>query len=98
MILPEYNPFYYKPLPKEITIRESDIEGLGIFATMNILEGKDLGKTHIKVPQFKGFIRTPIGGFITGVVLILFFNRKNNKNNNKNKIKIKRSKKGPWEQ
>ena len=39
-----------------------------------------------------------IGGFITGVVLILFFNRKNNKNNNKNKIKIKRSKKGPWEQ
>ena len=64
MILPEYNPFYYKPLPKEITIRESDIEGLGIFATMNILEGKDLGKTHIKVPQFKGFIRTPIGGFI----------------------------------
>ena len=39
-----------------------------------------------------------IGGFITGVILILFFNRKNNKNNNKNKIKIKRSKKGPWEQ
>ncbi len=42
-----------------------------------------------------------IGGFITGVVLILFFNKKkytkNTKKNNRFKIKEK-TKKGPWEQ
>lgn len=64
MKLPEYNPFYYKPLPKEITIRDSDIEGLGIFATTNILEGTDLGATHFNMPMFYGLIRTPIGGFL----------------------------------
>ena len=36
-----------------------------------------------------------IGGFITGVVLILFLNKKNNtKNLNK---KINKKQKGPWE-
>ena len=64
MILPEYNPFYYKPLPDEITIRESDIEGLGVFATMDIPAETDLGATHINVPMFYGLIRTPIGGYL----------------------------------
>jgi len=35
-----------------------------------------------------------IGGFITGVILILFFNNKNKTN----KTKIRKTKKGPWEQ
>ena len=36
-----------------------------------------------------------IGGFITGVVLILFLNKKNNQENPKRKINKKQ--KGPWE-
>ena len=37
-----------------------------------------------------------IGGFITGVILILFFNKKKNKKTYK--TKIKKIRKGPWEQ
>ena len=37
-----------------------------------------------------------IGGFITGIILILFFNKKNKKKIYK--TKIKNTKKGPWEQ
>ena len=40
-----------------------------------------------------------IGGFISGVILILFFNKKINKKNYKPKIKeVKKVNKGPWEQ
>ncbi len=64
MTIPSYNPFYYRPLPDEITIGESDIEGLGVFATKDIAKGADLGMTHVNVPQFNGLIRTPLGGFL----------------------------------
>ena len=37
-----------------------------------------------------------IGGFITGLVLILFFNRTSRKKIYKRKVK--RTNKGPWEQ
>jgi len=33
----------YKPLPNNLTIKPSHIEGLGIFATETIREGTDLG-------------------------------------------------------
>jgi membrane associated rhomboid family serine protease len=40
-----------------------------------------------------------IGGFISGVILILFFNKKINKKSYKSKIKgVKKANKGPWEQ
>ncbi len=40
-----------------------------------------------------------IGGFISGVILILFFNKKINKKSYKQKIKeVKKANKGPWEQ
>ncbi len=60
----KYNRFYYEPLPKSLTIGDSDIDGLGLFATEDIDEDEDLGTTHIKVPMISGFIRTPLGGFI----------------------------------
>ena len=59
-----YDRFYYEPLPESLTIGDSDIDGLGLFATESIGEDKDLGATHIKVPMISGFIRTPLGGFI----------------------------------
>ena len=60
----KYNRFYYNPLPDEVCIKESPIDGHGIFAAQDIEENKDLGSTHIKVPMILTYIRTPLGGFI----------------------------------
>ena len=55
----------YKPLPKEVTIKQSLIEGLGLFCNTDIKEGHIFGVTHISDTRFEnGYIRTPIGGFI----------------------------------
>ena len=59
-----YDRFYYKPLPDEVCIKESPIDGHGIFAAQDIEENKDLGSTHIKVPMILTYIRTPLGGFV----------------------------------
>ena len=56
---------YYKPLPDNLTIKESNIEGLGLFSTQAISNGTNLGISHIHNADFKdGWIRTPLGGFI----------------------------------
>ena len=56
---------YYKPLPDCLTIRESGISGLGLFATQDIEGGKVLGLTHLYDWSFEdNYIRTPLGGFI----------------------------------
>ena len=55
----------YRPLPEYLTIKNSNIEGLGLFATETIFKGEILGITHIKKKGFQhGYIRTPLGGFI----------------------------------
>ncbi len=55
----------YKPLPEEVEIRDSGIEGKGLFAKVIIEEGTNLGMTHVSNPDFEdGRIRTPLGGFI----------------------------------
>jgi len=52
----------YKPLPNELEISCSPIEGMGIFAKQAIPKGINFGMTHL---QFgKNLIRTPLGGFI----------------------------------
>tara|TARA_S200002703_G_scaffold102583_1_gene88838 strand:- start:52 stop:369 length:318 start_codon:yes stop_codon:yes gene_type:complete len=59
-----YNRFYYKPLPEEVYINKSKIEGHGIFASQDLNAETDLGSTHIKVPMIQDYIRTPLGGFL----------------------------------
>ncbi len=56
----------YRPLPPFLEIRESNIEGVGIFARTKIKAGKILGMTHYynKLDMGSGLIRTPLGGFI----------------------------------
>lgn len=56
----------YRPLPSNVTIKESSIEGLGLFATKKIRAGKSLGITHYvnRHDKHAGIIRTPLGGFI----------------------------------
>ena len=54
----------YKPLPECLTIGDSGIHGLGIFATRDLYPGTDLGIAHIKLDGFpQGYCRTPLGGF-----------------------------------
>ena len=54
----------YRPLPKNLTIKPSEIEGLGLFASEDIDEGTFLGTTHVYDDRFEdGLIRTPLGGF-----------------------------------
>tara|TARA_B100000029_G_scaffold251126_1_gene248163 strand:- start:97 stop:537 length:441 start_codon:yes stop_codon:yes gene_type:complete len=54
----------YKPLPKQLTIRKSHIEGLGLYATENIKKNSYIGVTHVRDEQFENkYIRTPVGGF-----------------------------------
>ena len=54
----------YRPLPDGLTIKNSPIEGLGLFATIDIKKNTFIGVTHIRDEQFENkYIRTPLGGF-----------------------------------
>ena len=54
----------YKPFPEELTIRSSNIHGVGLFSTRRIPKGTVLGTSHLKHVQSEdGWIRTPLGGF-----------------------------------
>ena len=52
----------YKPLPESVTIKQSGISGLGLFADQAIKQATNLGMTHFKVGDT--IFRTPLGGFI----------------------------------
>ena len=54
----------YRPLPNELTIKNSPIEGLGLFTNKDIKANTFIGVTHIRDEQFENkYIRTPLGGF-----------------------------------
>jgi len=52
----------YKPLPGSLTIKQSGIDGLGLFAKEDITGGTNLGMCHLKIGDT--IFRTPLGGFI----------------------------------
>ena len=52
----------YRPLPDSLTIAQSGVNGLGLFAKEGIGQGTNLGTTHIKIEG--EILRTPLGGFI----------------------------------
>jgi SET domain-containing protein len=55
----------YRPLPYEVTVKNSPIEGLGLFSTQIISKGTNLGVSHVENTDFEDKrIRTPLGGFI----------------------------------
>ncbi len=55
----------YTPLPYFLTIKESNIDGLGLFAKENIDRGVDLGVSHVHHHKYlNGYIRTALGGFV----------------------------------
>ena len=54
----------YKPLPKQLTIKKSLIDGLGLYALEDIKKNSFIGITHVRDEQFENkYIRTPLGGF-----------------------------------
>ena len=54
----------YRPLPASVTIDNSKIDGLGLFAVQDIKEGTYLGETHFKIDENRDWMRTPLRGFI----------------------------------
>ena len=58
----------YRPLLNSLTIRTSEIDGLGLFATESIPKDTNLGIAHILIPHAEevfpqSYCRTPLGGF-----------------------------------
>ena len=54
----------YKPLPDGLTIKDSPLQGLGLFATQKFDADVVLGIVHIKNKNFPhGAIRTALGAF-----------------------------------
>ena len=57
----------YKPLPDKLKIKNSKIDGQGLFTDKKIKADTVLGMSHIKAPtgSFENdVIRTPLGGFL----------------------------------
>ena len=52
----------YKPLPHGLFIKESGINGQGLFTDKKLVKGTNLGVSHIQIG--KELFRTPMGGFI----------------------------------
>ena len=54
----------YRPLPKTLTIKDSKIDGLGLFSKTKIQKNSFIGISHVKHDDFQDmYIRTPLGGF-----------------------------------
>ena len=56
----------YRPLPKGLSIMESSIEGLGLYAQQDFPAGEIFGETHVFAVSTnrREWVRTPLGGFI----------------------------------
>jgi len=57
----------YRPLPSNLTLKKSKIDGLGLFAVDTISKDIDLGISHVEYNNKifdQGYIRTPLGAFI----------------------------------
>jgi len=54
----------YRPLPSNVTIKVSPIDGLGLFAIEDIPIDYEFGISHVADDRFENsYIRTPLGGF-----------------------------------
>ena len=54
----------FRSLPTSVTIKPSEIHGLGLFATEDIAKGVILGISHFEDEDTEdGVIRTPLGAF-----------------------------------
>tara|TARA_R110000787_G_scaffold51363_1_gene121741 strand:+ start:111 stop:485 length:375 start_codon:yes stop_codon:yes gene_type:complete len=56
------NNMNYKPLAAGLFIKDSNIEGQGLFTNKDIPKETNLGMSHLELGKI--MIRTPLGGFI----------------------------------
>tara|TARA_R110000796_G_scaffold60085_2_gene138711 strand:- start:100 stop:549 length:450 start_codon:yes stop_codon:yes gene_type:complete len=65
----------YRPLPHDLFIEESLIDGQGLFASTDIPKGTDLGVSHVEIEKDKmaeiEMLRTPLGGFINHQPIVM---------------------------
>ena len=55
----------YRPLPTEVTVSPSEIDGLGLHALKDLEAARYLGISHIlAADKDSACVRTPLGGFI----------------------------------
>lgn len=55
----------YQALPDCLTVKQSKLHGLGLFAAQAISHSKDLGISHVADDRFPdGYARTPLGAFV----------------------------------
>lgn len=59
-----FKSYHYRPLPDGLKIKESEIDGSGLFTEEDLQNGIYLGETHIWDSNRREWIRTPLGGFI----------------------------------
>ena len=61
-----FNEKTYRPLPEQLTIKPSNIDGLGLHTNEYLDAGTVLGETHVLVHNMDRheWVRTPLGGFI----------------------------------
>ena len=53
---------HYRPLPEFLTIKKSNIEGLGLFTTKYLSQDVNLGISHVYHIDFEdSYVRTPLG-------------------------------------
>ena len=52
----------YRPLPHSLTIKQSGIDGLGLFAKTALEQETTLGMSHVELGKL--ILRTPLGGFV----------------------------------
>ena len=52
----------FNPLPKELTLGESEIHDIGLFTREKLIGGVNLGTSHIELGEM--IVRTPLGGFV----------------------------------
>jgi len=79
----------YRPLPPYLTVKQSNIEGLGLFATEKIIKNVCVGMSHITIRAIsffpreldKDYIRTPLGGFLNHSTNPNIIKRKNSFDN-----------------
>lgn len=56
--------FQYRPLPEGLTIKNSNIEGLGLFTNIPLKKNTDLGISHVLDDRFpQELFRTPLVAF-----------------------------------
>ena len=60
----------YRPLPKCLTIRDSNIDGLGLFATEDIPGAVYLGETHFKLDAAEDWLRDRWEGLLITARLV----------------------------